>query len=97
MTDTDRFLAEPPEITDEQIYATLKQYEDAGVIKFILPTEPLGEQWILGVDEALGGLMKLKGRDQAAGWLAGAMAVAHWAREQSHPSRLERFLDGDPS
>ena len=40
--DTDRFLAEaePPEITDEQIYETLKQYEAAGVIKYILPTEP---------------------------------------------------------
>ena len=63
-TDTDRFLAEaePSEITDEQIYETLKQYEAAGVITFILPTEPLGEEWILGVPDGLGGLMKLKGR-----------------------------------
>ena len=83
----------PEEITDEQIYETLKQYEAAGVISYILPTEPLGEEWILGVPDGLGGLMKLKGKDQAAGWLAGAATVAHWAREQRRePSTLERFL-----
>ena len=51
MTDrTDEFAeAEPSEIGDEQIYETLKQYEQAGVISFILPTEPLGEEGILGV------------------------------------------------
>lgn len=98
-TDTDRFLAEaePSEITDEQIYETLKQYEAAGVITFILPTEPLGEEWILGVPDGLGGLMKLKGKDQAVGWLAGAATVAYWARAQQRrePSVLERFLAGD--
>jgi len=96
---TDRFLAEaePPEITDEQIYETLKAYEQFGVIRYILPTEPLGEEWILGVPDSLGGLMKLKGKDQAVGWLAGAAAVAHWAREKqlANASPLERFLSGD--
>ena len=96
--DADRFLAEaePSEITDEQIYETLKQYEAAGVISFILPTEPLGEEWVLGVPDGLGGLMKLKGKDQAVGWLAGAATVAHWACDQRRePSTLERFLAGD--
>ena len=36
------------EITDEQIYEQLKQYQELGVIGFVLPTEPLGEQWIVG-------------------------------------------------
>jgi hypothetical protein len=86
----------PEEITDEQIFETLKQYEAAGVISYILPTEPLGEEWILGVPDELGGLMKLKGKDQAVGWLAGAATVAHWAREQQwQPTALERFLAGD--
>jgi hypothetical protein len=85
----------PEEISDEQIYETLKQYEAAGVITFILPTEPLGEEWILGVPDQLGGLMKLKGKDQATGWLAGAAVVAHWANAQRQPSTLERFLAGE--
>lgn len=85
----------PEEISDEQIYEALKQYEAAGVITFILPTEPLGEEWVLGVPDGLGGLMKLKGKDQAVGWLAGAAAVAHWANAQRQPSTLERFLSGD--
>lgn len=95
--DTGRFLeeAEPPEISDEQIYETFKQYEVAGVLRFVLPTTPLGEEWILGVPDKLGGLMKLKGKDQAVGWLAGAATVAHWANEARQPSTLERFLAGD--
>ena len=41
--------------------------------------------------------MKLKGKDQAVGWLAGAATVAYWARAQQRrePSVLERFLAGD--
>ena len=50
---------------------TLKQYEAAGVISYILPTEPLGEEWILGVPDGLGGPMKLKGKDQAGGLARG--------------------------
>jgi len=89
----------PAEITDEQIYETLRQYEAAGVITFIVPTEPLGEEWILGVPNGLGGLMKLKGKDQAVGWIAGAATVAHWANSQQRrePSTLERFLAGGGS
>lgn len=92
---TDQAPETPEEITNEQIYATLKQYEEAGVISFILPTEPLGEEWVLGVPDELGGLMKLKGKDQAAGWLAGAATLACWARErQIAADPLARFLAG---
>jgi hypothetical protein len=92
---TDQAPETPEEITNEEIYATLKQYEEAGVISFILPTEPLGEEWVLGVPDGLGGLMKLKGKDQAVGWLAGAAALAYWARErQLAADPLVRFLAG---
>jgi hypothetical protein len=93
---TDQTPEPPDEITDEQIYATLKQYEEAGVISFILPTDPLGEEWVLGVPDQLGGLMKLKGKDQAVGWLAGAATLAHWAAEDGRRIRLAAF-GRDPS
>ena len=64
------------EITDEQIYAELRQYELLGVLEYVLPTEPLGEEWVLGVE---GRIVKLVGKDQACGFLAGASALARWA------------------
>ena len=39
---------EPPEVSDETIHRSLKEYQQAGMIEYVLPTEPLGEQWIIG-------------------------------------------------
>jgi hypothetical protein len=63
----------PEGITSKQIYAALQQYQDLGVIQYVVPTHPLGEQWVLGQE---GKIVKLIGDDQAAAWLAGAAAVA---------------------
>ena len=64
------------EITDEQIYGELRKYQELGVLEYVLPTEPLGIEWVLGVE---GRIVKLAGKDQACGFLAGASALARWA------------------
>lgn len=72
-------MGDPPEATDEQIYDALKAYANKGVIEYVLPTEPLGEQWVLGQS---GTLVKLIGKDQALAWLAGASAMTVWTAQR---------------
>jgi hypothetical protein len=69
----------PVYLTSQKIYEELRQYQHLGVLEYVLPTDPLGEQWILGVK---GQIVKLTGDDQAAAFLAGCSAVAHWAHAQ---------------
>jgi hypothetical protein len=61
-------LTEPPEITDERIYDDLKAYQDGGLIEYVLPTEPLGEQWIIGWN---GQILKFTTKEGIAGFLIG--------------------------
>jgi hypothetical protein len=70
---------EPVYLTSQKIYEELRQYQHLGVLEYVLPTDPLGEEWILVVQ---GQIVKLIGDDQAAAFLAGCAAVAHWAHAQ---------------
>jgi hypothetical protein len=71
---------EPAEITDEEIYEHLREYQDVGLIEYVLPTEPLGEQWIVGAD---GQILKFLTKEGAVGFLAGIAACARFvARRQ---------------
>ena len=70
---------EPVQLTSQQIYEELRQYKQLGVLEYVLPTDPLGEEWHLGVK---GQIVKLIGDDQAAAFLAGAAAVAHWVADR---------------
>lgn len=63
----------PGEVTNEQVYADLLKYQELGVIQYVLPTDPLGAVWHIGVG---GQIQKLIGKGQAVAWLVGAAAVA---------------------
>ncbi len=69
--------------TDEQIYDDLKTYQQGGMIDYVLPTDPIGEEWVVGWQ---GQILKFGGKESIIGFLLGiqvcAMFVGH------------RFLDG---
>ena len=67
MTNLD-FTGDPPEVTDERIYEDLKAYADAGMIEYVLPTEPLGEQWIVGWNQQI---LKFVTKEGIVGFLTG--------------------------
>jgi hypothetical protein len=82
----------PPEVTNEKIYEDLKAYDDAGLIEYVLPTEPLGEQWIVGWD---GQILKFVTKEGIVGFLTGIQVCAAFVAKRRQPSTLERFLAGD--
>jgi len=43
-------MSEPNGMTSQEIYERLEVYKQNGIVEYVLPTEPLGEQWILGID-----------------------------------------------
>jgi predicted GIY-YIG superfamily endonuclease len=61
-----------PPMTNERIYADLKAYADAGMIDYVLPTEPLGEQWIVGWR---GQILKFTTTEGIIGFLVGIQAA----------------------
>lgn len=71
--------AEPAEVTDETIYQYLKDYQEAGMIEYVLPTEPLGKQWIVGHD---GQILKFLTKEGIVGFLAGIMVCATFVGKQ---------------
>lgn len=70
---------EPPEVTDERIYDDLKQYQEMGMIEYVLPTEPLGEQWIVGWNSQI---LKFLTKEAIVGFLTGIMACATYVGKQ---------------
>ncbi len=83
---------EPQEVTDERIYEDLKGYQDAGMIDYVLPTEPLGERWIVGWN---GQILKFTTKESIVGFLVGIQVCASFVARKRQPSTLERFLAGD--
>jgi hypothetical protein len=67
-----------PPMTNERIYGDLKAYADAGMIDYVLPTEPLGEQWIVGWQNQILWFVTTEG---IIGFLVGIqVATVHIAR-----------------
>lgn len=64
------------EISDERIYEDLKSYQDAGMIEYVLPSRPLGEQWIVGWR---GQILKFVTKGEVVGFLTGIQAAALFA------------------
>jgi hypothetical protein len=81
------------DITDLEILNLLEQYRDLGVLRYVLPTIPLGEEWVIGVGEPGDGLVKLRGGDMAAAFLAGAGMVAAWASSRYHTRKILGMAD----
>lgn len=73
---SDNSVTEPPEVSDETIYQHLRDYQEAGMIEYVLPTEPLGEQWIIG---HAGHILKFTGTDEITAFLAGISVCASYA------------------
>lgn len=65
-----------PEFTDEQILEQLEDYARAGVIEYVLPTIPLGEQWVVGLTDNNGdpNIAKMNS-EQVFGFLIGVSAM----------------------
>ena len=75
--------ADPPEVTDERIYEDLKSFQDGGLIEYVLPTEPLGEQWIVGWN---GQILKFVTKEGIVGFLTGIQVCAMFvAKRRSDP------------
>jgi hypothetical protein len=69
-------MAEP--MTDEEILVELKQFQDVGAIEFVLPTEPLGEEWVLGIRNNQGEVDLAKmNHDEVFGFIIGVSALAN--------------------
>lgn len=65
-----------PEPTNEQILAELDKLSNYGVIDYVLPTEPLGETWVVGIR---GTIAKMNTMDEIVSFLAGVNAATLWA------------------
>jgi hypothetical protein len=75
---------EPQEVTDERIYEDLKAYSDCGMIEYILPIVPLGEEWIVGWN---GQILKFLSKEGIVGFLAGIQVCATFVgKRQPWPS-----------
>lgn len=61
------------EVSDDQILADLNNYKDAGMIDYVLPTIPLGEQWIVGWQ---GQILKFVTKEGILGFLLGIQVAA---------------------
>jgi hypothetical protein len=72
---TEQTATEPAEVSDEQIYDYLKEYQEAGMIEYVLPTEPLGVQWIVGHD---GQILKFLSKEGIVGFLIGIKVCADY-------------------
>ncbi len=75
---------EQPEVTDERIYDDLKAYAEGGMIQYVLPTEPLGEQWIVGWK---GQILKFTTKDSIVGFLMGIQVAALFIADMREPVR----------
>jgi hypothetical protein len=79
---------EPQEVSDGRIYEDLKAYADAGMLEYVLPTEPLGEQWIVGWR---GQILKFTTKEGITGFLTGIQAGALFAAEVRNGSVIPRI------
>ena len=55
-------------MTSQEIYDRFKIYQQYGLLNYVLPTKPLGEQWVLGLDDLP--LAKLMGDGDAIVFIA---------------------------
>lgn len=67
-------------MTPERAYEELKAYQEAGMISYVLPTDPLGESWVLGLHEAP--LAKFTGTDIVTFLIGVNTAMSFLARQK---------------
>jgi hypothetical protein len=78
--------------TPEEVYDLLRSLENDGLLSYIVPTTPLGEEWVVGVFD--GGLLKLN-HEQVIAFLIGNQLTLHWLiariRENGAGGLLDRL------
>ena len=84
------------EVSDERILEDLEAYKNAGMIDYVLPTIPLGEQWIIGWNSQI---LKFTSKEGIVGFLAGIQVCATFVgqRRAWPPSWPGSRLAGDES
>lgn len=63
------------EMTDEEMLTQFDKLAQLGVIEYIVPSTPIGERWVVGVEGRIANL----DTKEAFGFLLGSTATAHWA------------------
>jgi hypothetical protein len=81
------------EVTDERIYADLKAYADAGMLEYVLPTDPIGEQWIVGWK---GRILKFVTKEGIVGFLTGIQAAVLFAAALAPKHRPDEICTCHP-
>jgi hypothetical protein len=70
-------------MTSQEILANLRVLAELGVIAYVLPTDPLGLSWTVGLRTIRGGapfMVTLPDDDHMASFLLGVYAVGLWKR-----------------
>jgi hypothetical protein len=77
------------EVSDERIYEDLKAYQDAGMLDYVLPTDPIGEQWIVGWR---GQILKFVTKEGIVGFLSGIQVCALFVSDIRGDNAIEQIM-----
>jgi hypothetical protein len=80
----------PQEVTNEKLDEELCKLADAGVLDFVLPTDPLGEAWIIGVR---GEMLRLSSKGEVIALIAGIAAATHFIHNRNTRPLFESAFD----
>jgi len=75
-------------LTDQEVYDKLLEHQDAGIIKYVLPSIPLGEKWVLGIGDTI---RTITGKGEAVAFLAGINEVLRWYQRIMGMNDIERI------
>lgn len=61
--------------TNEQLLEQLEKLSATKVIQYVVPTIPLGQEWVIGIK---GNIVKLTTQEEVTSFLAGVTAATDW-------------------
>ncbi|HEX8390246.1 MAG TPA: hypothetical protein VF597_02410 [Candidatus Saccharimonadales bacterium] len=64
------------EVSDEQILEELDKYVQHGVIDYVIPTDPIGEAWVIGYKLTI---LKFNSKYEVVSFLSGVTVTLNWA------------------
>lgn len=68
-------------LSPEKALEALQEYVDVGMLEYVVPSEPLGERWVIGVPTSR--ILILRGVDEVHAFLAGVTALADFMRSRT--------------
>jgi len=85
MSNTQEWEDKPGDgLTNEEILTQLQDFARVGVIQYVLPTEPLGQEWVIGLEGL--GICKLVRKSEAIAFISGANAVVRLLERKQYPA-----------